>query len=156
MLDRFQCIRNHLIIWFYKLGAASLHIEHDVCVCLYRQAMWSCKHFNRLKSLKKKKTLPGSPSVPFFHTSCHNQGEGPGGTLLICNPGYSSQTFTHLPLAFNWKPQCTGVIMAKQVPYVRTGPTQSDTNEHTHTHPRLDEHKLTDARILTHHTPSNI
>lgn len=108
--------------------------------------------------LKPHWMVTDSPSLPFFHVSSHNQGEAQGDTLLICNPGYSTQTLNHLPLAFNWKPQCTGVIMAKQVPYVHTGPTQSDTNKHTQTLQleSVDEHKLTDAHTLIHHTHSSI
>lgn len=59
--------------------------------------------------------------------------KAPGETLLICNPGYSTQAVTHFPLAFSWKPQCTSVIMAKQVPYVHTGPTHRHTHTHVHT-----------------------
>jgi len=109
------------------------------------------------------KTVPGSPTGSHSFTCLaiirvKSQGE----TLLICNPGYSTQTLTHLPLAFIWKPQCTGVIMAKQVPYVHTGSTQPKreltqpdrctnintshahkhmtTHTHTHTIVGMDEH----------------
>lgn len=73
--------------------------------------------------------------------SSRNQGEGPGEILLILNPGYSSQTLTHLPLMFNLKPQSTSVIMAKQVPYVHTGPIQADTNKHTLKLESVNKHK---------------
>lgn len=103
-------------------------LDHEATVIFSKS--WPKCLFHRLSETVN----PGSSSLPFFHVSSHNQGEAQGDTLLICNPGYSTQTLTHLPLAFNWKPQCTGVIMAKQVPYVHTGPAQSDSNEHAHTH----------------------
>lgn len=82
--------------------------------------------------------------MPFYHMTSHNQGQVlRGAAFLICDPVYSTQTLTPLPLAFIWKPSMHKCNYGQTSP-ICTHRTKSDTNEHTN--PSLD------AQTLIRHT----